>query len=316
MSSVEHLVLSAGGHNGFRTYGALREAARAGVWGRADLKSIWGTSSGAIIGAMLAMGYDWEWLDDYLIKRPWHKVMSADERVLSMYAEAGVYGAEVVRETLAPLLEAKGHSPDIKMAQFSSATGVGFHCVATNVNGPDGFEKVVFGGLETPDVPLLIAIAASAAYPFLFKPIRHGDMCLTDGAVFSLYPLTEAIDAGCDPERTLGFKHDWGELCMPVAPGANLLDFSGALVTRFWQRTCSNDHRAPPPDGVREVRCSCSLMTCDAMRAAISEEAERASLVAAGAADARKAMESWGKETKAAPPCPPRQTTSETSPAS
>ena len=315
MTTVKHLVLSAGGHNGFRTYGALRESARAGVWDRRDIESIWGTSSGAIIGAMLAMGYDWDWLDDYLIRRPWHKVMSADERLLSMYTEAGVYGTEVVRETLASLLEVKGYSPDITMSQFSSATGVQFHCVATNVNGPDGFEKVVFSANATPDVPLLIAIAASAAYPFLFKPVRYGDMCLMDGAVFSLYPLTEAIEGGCDPNSTLGFKHDWGELCVPVPPGANLLDFSGALVTRFWQRTCSNDHRAPPPEGVREVRCACTLMTCDAMRAAVEEETERGRLVEEGAADARRCVESWGKDSVVAPPRPPTQTISETAPA-
>lgn len=306
MTIVKHLVLSAGGHNGFRSYGAVRAAAQAGAWNNDNLESIWAASSGAIVGVMVALGYDWEWLDDYLVKRPWDDVMGADERMLGLYTDGGVYGEEVVEDTLGPLLEAKGFARTVTIAEFSKATQVDMHCLATNLNGPDGFEKIVFGPDTTPDCPILTAVAASAAYPIMFKPIRYNGMCLIDGAVFSLYPMTECIESGAQPDTILGFKNDWGTMSQRVPENANLLDFSGAMITRLWQGTCSTDHQTPPPDGVREIVCKCSFMTCDAMRSALTNQDERKRLISEGETDARAAMGQW--EPAHAPPLPPKST--------
>ena len=316
MPAIKHLVLSAGGHNGFRTYGAVRETAKAGLWRPGHLESIWGTSSGSILGAMVALQYDWAWLDDYLIKRPWDSVMGADERMLSAYTDGGVYGTEVIEAMLGPLLEAKSLPRSVTMAGFTEATGVRLHCVSTNVNGPDGFEKVVFGPETTPECPLLTAVAASAAYPILFKPVRHGGMCLTDGAVLSLYPLTECIESGAGPDEILGFRHEWGKMCNTVPEDGNLFDFATALLTCSIQATCSPDHRSAPPEGVTDVTCKCSFMTYDAMRAAITDQQERERLVTEGAEDGRRAAEEWRRRGRShEPPAPPTERTSETAPA-
>jgi predicted acylesterase/phospholipase RssA len=312
MTIIKHLVISAGGHNGFRSYGAVRATAEFGVWKKDDLESIWASSSGAIVGVMVALGYDWEWLDDYLVKRPWDDVMGADERMLSLYTDGGVYGEEVVEETLCPLLEAKGFARTVTIAEFSEATQVDMYCIATNLNGPGGFEKIVFGPDTTPDCPVLTAVAASAAYPIMFKPVRYNRMCLIDGAVFSLYPMTECVESGAQPDTILGFKNDWGEICCPVPENANLLDFSGAMITRFWQGTCSTDHQTPPPDGVREVVCKCSFMTCDAMRAALTNQNERERLILEGEADAHQSMAKWKHSNAPSPPPKSTETIAET----
>ena len=311
MPTVKHLVLSAGAQNGFRTYGALRSLARRGIWDPSDIESVWGVSSGAIVGAMVILGYEWEWLDDFLMKRPWHDVLGADERVLDMYAKAGLYGQEVVDEVLGPLLEARGLSRTITLAAFAKATDVDFHCIATNMNGDTGFEKVVFDAALTPDCPLLTAVAGSAAYPMMFKPVRYDGKCLIDGGVHAVYPLTEALATGANPENTLGIRNHWGQQCTPISDSANLLDFSSALLSRFWQGTCSSDHLDEPPAGLREVACLCAPGSWRAIRDAIADEAERRRLVGLGEADAESARITW--ETTAAPPRPPlKEMTSET----
>jgi predicted acylesterase/phospholipase RssA len=45
-----------------------------------NIKSIYGTSMGAIIGTILVLNYDWETIDDYLIKRPWNNIYKFDLR--------------------------------------------------------------------------------------------------------------------------------------------------------------------------------------------------------------------------------------------
>ena len=74
---IKHLVLSGGGPTGFLTYGAASHLAKQGFWTLENLESIYGCSIGAYFAVVFSLGYAWDWLDDYFIKRPWEKVIAA-----------------------------------------------------------------------------------------------------------------------------------------------------------------------------------------------------------------------------------------------
>ena len=73
--NIKHLIIPSGGSAGFITYGALRQLAKKGVWNIKKIKSIYGSSIGAFIGAVILLDYKWEWLDDFFYKRPWSDVV-------------------------------------------------------------------------------------------------------------------------------------------------------------------------------------------------------------------------------------------------
>ena len=72
--TIKHLVISSGGPAGHMMYSILRTLNLKGVWDIKDIKSIYGSSIGSFIAIIIALRYDWEVMDDYLIKRPWEKI--------------------------------------------------------------------------------------------------------------------------------------------------------------------------------------------------------------------------------------------------
>jgi predicted acylesterase/phospholipase RssA len=75
---IKHIVISGGGTDGFISYGILRESQKYGFWEKDDIESIYGTSIGAIFSIIISLKFDWDTLDDYIIKRPWHTVFTFD----------------------------------------------------------------------------------------------------------------------------------------------------------------------------------------------------------------------------------------------
>jgi predicted acylesterase/phospholipase RssA len=70
--TIKHLVISGGGHVLFQTLGAIQHLCENNFIDISNVESIFGTSAGALIGAIICMKFDWETVNDYLIKRPWH----------------------------------------------------------------------------------------------------------------------------------------------------------------------------------------------------------------------------------------------------
>ena len=71
---IRHIVCSGGGVTGFSFYGILKECYARGIWKVENIQTIYGTSVGSIFAVILALNYDWQTMDDYLIKRPWQNV--------------------------------------------------------------------------------------------------------------------------------------------------------------------------------------------------------------------------------------------------
>ena len=79
---IKHIVISGGGTTGLSYYGILRESQKKNIWNIEDIQTIYGTSIGSILAVMLCLKYDWDTLDDYLIKRPWQNVFHYDINTL------------------------------------------------------------------------------------------------------------------------------------------------------------------------------------------------------------------------------------------
>ena len=66
---IQHIVLSGGGPIGLAHLGALKELEQSNIWKLSDLKSVYGTSAGGMLGLLLCLKYDWETVIDYFVKR-------------------------------------------------------------------------------------------------------------------------------------------------------------------------------------------------------------------------------------------------------
>ena len=104
--TIKHLVLSGGGPILIQILGALEKLEQDGFLELAAIESIYGTSAGAIVGVLLSLHFDWETINDYIIKRPWHDVFLIKvENVLDAYTKKGIFDIRTVEKCFKPLLD-------------------------------------------------------------------------------------------------------------------------------------------------------------------------------------------------------------------
>ena len=128
---IEHIVINGGGTTGLISYGALKYLFEQKFIHMDNIKSIYGTSIGAIVGVILSLRYDWVTLDDYFIKRPWDKVFKIEpDNLFEMYYSKGLFQFSIVREILEPLLSAKDLPQDITLRQYNEYTKIDHHFFA------------------------------------------------------------------------------------------------------------------------------------------------------------------------------------------
>lgn len=86
--TIKHLVISGGGPSGLQTISAIQELEENNFLDTKNIESIYGTSAGAIIAVIIALKYDWETINDYIIKRPWKDVFQIKvENILESYTK-------------------------------------------------------------------------------------------------------------------------------------------------------------------------------------------------------------------------------------
>ena len=205
---IKHLVISGGGPAGFLTYGALKQLAIRNFWRLSDLKSIYGCSVGAFFGVIVSLGYDWEWLDDYFIKRPWEKLLHIS--ALTFFEKKGLLDETFIAESIASLLSAKDLNVSITLKEFYAYNNIDIHMYTTNINTPL-IEKVDLSHTTHPDLTVIQALTMSMCYPFLFKPVCLNEHeCYIDGGLLNNYPLNDClVQQKCDASEILAFKNVW-----------------------------------------------------------------------------------------------------------
>jgi predicted acylesterase/phospholipase RssA len=202
--TIKHIAISGGGITGFSYYGILKETQRLGIWQYDNIKSIYGTSVGAIVGVILCLKYDWETLDDYLIKRPWSNVFKFNMySIIDSYQKRGIFDMKPIEETLSPLFKGKDISIDVTMKEFYELTNIELHVFSTELNS---YELVDFSYKTHPDWKIVEVVYCSACLPVMFAPYLKDDKCYCDGGLIENYPIDACIKTGVDCTEILGIR--------------------------------------------------------------------------------------------------------------
>ena len=219
-STIEHIILCGGGPVGLVQYGALKYLHKKGIWNLKNIKSIYASSVGCIIAVIISLDIEWEWIDDFFIKRPWKKLVDLDKiNYLDIFTHKGLLDERLWIDFLKPLLLAKDINIDIDLLGFYELTGIDMHFFTTQVNI---LEKCDFNHTTHPELRLTSAIYMSSCIPFLFKPGFIGDNCYLDGGICNNAPIKDCIDDyKCSEDRVLAFINSSSHVCDDL-PGLSL----------------------------------------------------------------------------------------------
>ena len=232
--TIKHLVISGGGPSGLMAYGIASHLEKKGFWHLADIKSIYGCSIGAYMGVIFSLGYEWEWLDDYFIKRPWEKLIAASTtRLIDIYEKKCLINEHFFIEAITPLLRAKDLSDTITLKELYDYNQIELHMYATNINS-FRLDKVDLSYKSHPDLSLITALRMTMSLPIMFEPICIEDACYIDGGLMNNFPLNDCLEQQqCDADEILGFKNSWKNTKHCINEKSSIIDFLLVLIKKM-----------------------------------------------------------------------------------
>jgi predicted acylesterase/phospholipase RssA len=240
---IEHLVLSGGANVGFAFTGAIVTLVKRNKLDIKNLRTIHGTSVGAISAFYISLGYELEEIETYLMDRPWKDLYKLDfTSIVNAIQEGGMYGKEALIKTVEPLLKGKELSLDITLAEYYEYSKIEIHMYTTEYKD---LKLVDISHKTHPTWKLVDAMYASCCLPILFTPFYHENSYYIDGAVLMNYPISPCLDQGHDPETVLGIYHNTNKeikemrMASPFlesSSGYKLIEYVMSLSLKMWTR--------------------------------------------------------------------------------
>lgn len=207
------LVLSGGGAKGAAHIGVLKYIEQEGI----PIDYIAGTSMGAVVGGMYALGYSADEILDVISSVDWERLISnnVDRKKIS-FRNKQEKGSHIISVPFSM----KSRQEDIRSRSFRNSLPDGIISGDNLINLFNSLsvgysDSISFNKLQTPFIciatnmmngkadvldrgVLTKAMRASMAIPILFDPIKIGDTLYADGGLVSNFPADQCRAMGAD----------------------------------------------------------------------------------------------------------------------
>ena len=188
---IKHIVLSGGGPVGLIEYGILKELTLKNKLKYENIKSIYGTSIGGYIGLIYLLNLDWDWIDDFLIKRPWQNLINFSiNDYINLFYTKGFLDIEFTKKVISPLLFAKDLTIDTTLLDLYKLTNIDLHLFTTNLNK---FSKIDLSYKTHPNLKIYEALHMTSCIPLMIKPLYYENNYYIDGGIFVNSPIKECF---------------------------------------------------------------------------------------------------------------------------
>ena len=207
MKTIKHLVFSGGGPIGFVEYGALKNLTEKNIIEYKNIESIYSISIGCFIGLIYILNLEWEWMDDFLIKRPWNKLINFSySAYINILYEKGLVNKKFVITSLEPLFLAKNISLNITLLEFYNLTKIEFNIITCCLTE---LEQTKFNHITAPNMELIDAIYMSMSIPIICAPLYVNNSFYLDGGIIVTCPINLCIsDKSCPHDEIFCFTND------------------------------------------------------------------------------------------------------------
>lgn len=216
-------------------YGILKQSNLDGFWDINNIKSIFGTSSGSMLGFIIALKYSWDVIDDYIIKRPWQNVFRFDiEYIIQSYSHKGIFNVKIIEDFCIPLLKAKNLDINTTMMELYQHTGIDLHLFTTELHS---YESIDISYKTYPEWRIIDAIYCSACLPIVFIPCCIDNKYYSDGGITNNYPIRSCIDNGAIANEIFGIElsknPDKNE---KITEDSSLFDYITCLINNMYAK--------------------------------------------------------------------------------
>jgi len=263
--TIKHLVISGGGPTMIQVLGAIQHLEQEKFIDMTNIETIYGTSAGAIVGILICLKYDWETINDYIIKRPWQDVFPIKvQQIFDAYTKKGIFDIKTIEKCFKPLLDAKDIPMDINLEDFYKISNIELHLFTFEINE---YKVHDISYLSHPKLTLMTAIHMTCGLPMLVTPVCIEDKCYIDGGMSCNYPLNFCITSGKIHDEILGFKNKYSDEKDNINSESTMLDF---LLSFLFKAVFSINTDNNQPIIKNEVICDIRYLTFNILREALS----------------------------------------------
>jgi predicted acylesterase/phospholipase RssA len=287
--TIKHLVIPGGGHLGFKALGALQHLEQNGFWNINNIETIYATSAGAIISVLLCLKFDWETINDYIIKRPWDEVFQIGiSQMFKAYSKKGLFDKNFVEIFYKPFFDAKDISLEITLKEFYDFSKIEIHLFTVDINN---FILTDVSYISHPDLQLLTAVQMSSAVPILISPVCIDNKCYVDGGVMCNYPINQCILRSENKNEIFGIRHNYDYSINDnniVKDQTNILEYAMNFVSGLITNISLNNKEKTVPN---ELMYDADLMCLSKFKAALHSKKNRKNLLDSGIKSAEEFLQ-------------------------
>ena len=288
--TIKHLVISGGGPIMIQILGAIQHLEKNEIFDTKNIETIYGTSAGAIVGVLICLKFDWETINDYIIKRPWQDVFPIKvQSIFDAYTKKGIFDTKTIEKCFKPLLDAKDIPMDINLNDFYKLTNIELHLYSFEINE---YKVQDISYLTHPGLSLMTAIQMTSCLPILVTPVCIDNKCYIDGGMACNYPLSYCIDSGKNEDEIFGFKNKYIDEKEHVNSDSTMLDF---LLSFLFKAVFSVNTDRKQPQIKNELICDADYLSFSVLKNALTNMEVRRNLFENGIETARKFIEQYLK---------------------
>jgi len=206
-NNIKHIVLSGGGPVGIVQYGILKRLSLENIIKYENIQSIYATSIGGFVALVYLLNFEWSWIDDFFVKRPWENLINfTSYDYINIFYTKGLLNSDFILDAIKPLLLAKDLSLNITLKELFEFSNIDLHLFTTNVND---FKKVDINYKTYPDIKVFEALTMTCAIPVLITPIFYKENYYLDGCIFVNTPFYECLKTEkCNNKEILTLVND------------------------------------------------------------------------------------------------------------
>jgi predicted acylesterase/phospholipase RssA len=240
--TITKLIIAGGGHTGIISLGIIQQLTSLKYLDLNNINGIYGTSSGAILGIILCLKYDFKTINNYIINRPWDKIMTINKNILvDVYFKKGVYDIKLINELLKPLLTGKDLDLTITLQELYNYSNIDLHMYTLELNS---FQIEDMSYKTHPNLMLSTALYRSMSLPIIFKPECINDKCYVDGGILINYPLNNCLKTYPNKDEIFGIKNGYElDYNTTITDNSTLLDYSIIFLIKLIINTNSDNNQ-------------------------------------------------------------------------
>jgi len=281
---IKHLVIPGGGPTGIKAIGALQYLEQKGYWNINDIETIYATSAGAIISILLCLKFDWETINDYIIKRPWNDAFKVSvNQIFEAYSKKGIFDKNIAEIFYKPFFKAKDISMEITMKEFYELSKIEIHLFSLDINS---FNLEDISYISHPDLQLLTAVQMSSAIPVLISPVCIDEKCYVDGGVVCNYPINQCISRAENIDEIFGLRNQYTKKHENIVKNeSTILEYVMNFISRLVNNVSVKFEEKEIPN---ELVYETELMSLTNIQLTLSSKEERQRLIDFGIESGKK----------------------------